>query len=105
MESVLSKYSGPGDRTQVIRLDGTFVISLVPFIEGYCTPPSFERVATKVRAELRESGKSVLARGWRDGSVVKSAVCFSKGPEFKSEQPHGGSQLSVTRSDALFWSI
>jgi hypothetical protein len=33
--------------------------------------------------------------GWRDGSVVKSTDCSSKGPEFKSQQPHGGSQPSV----------
>jgi hypothetical protein len=43
--------------------------------------------------------------GWRDGSVVKSTDCSSEGPEFKSQQPHGGSQPSVTRSDALFWSV
>ena len=30
--------------------------------------------------------------GWRNGSVVKST---SRGPEFKSQQPHGGSQPSV----------
>jgi len=29
--------------------------------------------------------------GWRDGSVVKSTDCSSRGPEFKSQQPHGGS--------------
>jgi hypothetical protein len=29
----------------------------------------------------------------------------SRGPEFKSQQPHGGSQPSVMRSDALFWYI
>jgi hypothetical protein len=40
---------------------------------------------------------------WRDGSVGKSTDYFSKGPEFKSKQPHGGSQLPVMRSDALFW--
>jgi len=39
--------------------------------------------------------------GWRDGSVVKSTDCSSRGPEFKSQQPHGGSQPSVMRSDAL----
>jgi hypothetical protein len=33
--------------------------------------------------------------------MVKSTVCSSKGPEFKSQQPHGGSQLSVMRSDLL----
>jgi hypothetical protein len=36
---------------------------------------------------------------WRDGSVVKSTDCSSEGPEFKSQQPHGGSQISVMRSD------
>jgi hypothetical protein len=27
--------------------------------------------------------------------VVKSTDCSSEGPEFKSQQPHGGSQPSV----------
>jgi hypothetical protein len=44
-------------------------------------------------------------KGWRDGSVVKSTDCSPEGPEFKSQQPHGGSQPSVMKSDALFWSI
>ena len=43
--------------------------------------------------------------GWRDGSVVKSTDCSSKGAEFKSQQPHGGSQPSIMRSDALSWCI
>jgi hypothetical protein len=30
--------------------------------------------------------------GWRDGSVVKNTDCSSRGPEFNSQQPHGGSQ-------------
>jgi len=38
--------------------------------------------------------------GWRDGLVVKSTVCSSRGPEFKSQQPHGGSQPPVMGSDA-----
>ena len=44
-------------------------------------------------------------RGWRDGSVVKNTDCSSKGPEFKSQQPHGGSQPSIMRSDTLFWCV
>jgi hypothetical protein len=44
-------------------------------------------------------------RGWRDGSAVKSTDCSSKGPEFNSQQPHSGSQLSVMGSDALFWCV
>jgi hypothetical protein len=43
--------------------------------------------------------------GWRDGSVVKSTDCSSEGPEFKSQQPHGGSQSSVMRSDASFQGV
>jgi hypothetical protein len=43
-----------------------------------------------------------LISGWRDGSMVKSIDCSSRGPEFNFQQPHGGSQLSVMGSDALF---
>jgi hypothetical protein len=43
--------------------------------------------------------------GWRDGSAVKSTDCSSEGHEFKSQQPHDGSQPSVMRSDALFWDV
>jgi hypothetical protein len=36
---------------------------------------------------------------------VKAPDCSFEGPEFKSQQPHGGSQPSVTRSDSLFWCV
>jgi hypothetical protein len=36
---------------------------------------------------------------------VRAPDCSSEGPEFKSQQPYGGSQPSITRSDALFWSV
>jgi hypothetical protein len=42
-----------------------------------------------------------LVSGWRDGSVVKSTDCSSEGPEFKSQQPHGGSQPSVMITESL----
>jgi hypothetical protein len=41
--------------------------------------------------------------GWSYGSVVKSTNCSSRGPEFNSQQPRGGSQPSTTGSDVLFW--
>ena len=44
-------------------------------------------------------------KGWRDSSAVKSTDCSSEGPEFKSQQPRGGSQPSIMRSDALFWCV
>lgn len=34
--------------------------------------------------------------GWRDGSAVRSTDCSSRGHEFNPQQPHGGSQPSVT---------
>ena len=37
----------------------------------------------------------------RDGSEVKSIDCFSRPPEFYSQQPYGSSQASM-RFDALF---
>jgi hypothetical protein len=46
--------------------------------------------------------KKELLRGWRDGSAVKSTNCSSRGPEFNSQQPYGGSQPSVFGSEALF---
>jgi hypothetical protein len=36
-----------------------------------------------------------MTGGWKDSSVVRSTVCSSKGPEFKFQQPHSGSQPSV----------
>ena len=39
--------------------------------------------------------------GWRDGSAVKSTDCSSIGPEFNTQQPHGGSQPSIIGSDTL----
>ena len=46
-----------------------------------------------------------IIRGWKDGSVGKSTDCSSKGHEFKSQHPHGGSQPSVKGSNTLFWCL
>ena len=35
--------------------------------------------------------------------MVKSTDCSSRGPEFNSQQPHGGLKPSVVRSDVPFW--
>jgi hypothetical protein len=52
--------------------------------------------------------KKLTLKNWLrtgDGSAVKSTDCSSRGPEFNSQQPHGGSQPSVMGSDALFWCV
>ena len=41
----------------------------------------------------------MIELSWRDGSVVKSTDYSYRGPEFKSQQSHGGSQSSIMGSD------
>jgi hypothetical protein len=71
--------------------------------------PSFQHFSKIGTVRGREKGDErpgeVRRRlqGWRDGSVVKSTGCSSRGPESNFQQPHGGSQPSIGGSDALFW--
>jgi hypothetical protein len=55
-------------------------------LQGHCPPPLGQACS-----------------GWRDGLAVKSTAYSFRGPEFKSQQGHGGSQPSIMRSGALFW--
>lgn len=41
------------------------------------------------------SGLAALGAG-SDGSLIKSTGCFSRGPVFGSQDPHGNEQLSRT---------
>jgi hypothetical protein len=36
---------------------------------------------------------------------LRALAALSRGPEFNSQQPHGGSKPSVMGSDALFWCV
>jgi hypothetical protein len=36
---------------------------------------------------------------------IKSTGSSSRGSKFNSQQPHGGSQPSIRKSDALFWPV
>jgi hypothetical protein len=77
-----------------------FEVSLV-YIE-------FKTVRTTLRNPVLENKterKKLGHGGWRDGSAVKGTDCYFKGPVFNSQQPHGGSQPSVMRSDNLFYSV
>jgi hypothetical protein len=84
-------------------LELTDKFSVYPAIQ-YPLPEDWRAIYSTGKFHLKLSSKNIFG-GWRDGSVVKSTSCSSEGPEFKSQQPHGGSQPSVTKSDALFWSI
>jgi hypothetical protein len=50
----------------------------------------------------KKKKKKKRKQGQRDSSAVKSTDCSTRGPEFNSQQPHGGSQPSLVGSDALF---
>jgi hypothetical protein len=47
----------------------------------------------------------VQDQAWKDGSVVKSTDCSSRGQEFNSQQLHGGPQPSVMGSICLLMSL
>jgi hypothetical protein len=60
------------------------------------------------KVDSRKSNNPIKKWGSGAGEIaqwVRAPDCSSEGPEFKSQQPHGGSQPSVLRSDALFWSV
>jgi hypothetical protein len=55
-----------------------------------------------------QSGNSTVKKKCGAGEMaqwVRAPDCSSEDPEFKSQQPHGGSQPSLMKSDALFWSV
>jgi hypothetical protein len=63
----------------------------------------FENLGSKKVKDTNHS--NVVSQAGEMAQWVRSPDCSSEGSEFKSQQPHGGSQPSVTRSDALFWSV
>jgi hypothetical protein len=66
------------------------------------TARAIQRNPVSKKQTKQNKTKQIKLSGWRDGSAVKSTDCSFEGPEFKFQQPHGGSQPSVMRSDALF---
>jgi hypothetical protein len=79
------------------KLSHKFTVRVIILISWEPRSKSKHKTKTRERKRKRE--------GWRDCSAVKSTDCSSEGPEFKSQQPHGGSQPSVMRSDALSWGV
>jgi hypothetical protein len=70
--------------------------------------PSVCKNKTAREINLRHAKYNTMKDESRAGEMaqwVRAPDCSSEGRKFKSQQPHGGSQPSVTRSDALFWSV
>jgi hypothetical protein len=62
-------------------------------------------IINKSLKKKKRKKETLIHGGWRDGSVVKSTDRSSEGPEFKSQQPHGGLQPSSMTFDALSWCV
>jgi hypothetical protein len=58
-----------------------------------------------VTHDFNSSTQEARAGAGEMAQWVRAPDCSSEGPKFKSQQPHGRSQLPVMRSDALFWSV
>ena len=104
--------SGPWEKQSVLLTAEPSLQLKAPsliFRESPQTPPLFQLgyVAKQAQRSVCSSKflEEIACAGWWDGSADKSTNCSSKGPEFKSQQPHGGSQPSVMWSDALFWCV
>jgi hypothetical protein len=67
--------------------------------------PKQLRQQTKYKKEKKANVRILLTGAGEMAQWVRAPDCSSEGQEFKSQQPHGGSQPSVTRSDSLFWSV
>jgi hypothetical protein len=63
----------------------------------------FELKLLDLRVQFKDTRDLLILRlrGWREGSAVRSTDCSSRGPEFNSQQPHGGSRPSAMGSDEL----
>jgi hypothetical protein len=70
-----------------------------PEVRGHPSLQSLKKKKKKFKKNFKKRGAGEMAQ-W-----VRAPDCSSEGPEFKSQQPHGGSQPSVMRSDALFWCV
>jgi hypothetical protein len=78
------------------KIDHVFCSTKVP----HKVSKSQRQIKTK-----QKQTKTQYSEVCRDGSVVKSTDCSSRGPEFKSQLSHGGSQSYEMGSDALFWCV
>jgi hypothetical protein len=81
--------------TQLSPAQGSPTIFQHKWRRGSKAPPLLRNFG-----QLRTSGRAGEMAQW-----VRAPDCSSEGPEFKSQQPHGGSQPSVTRSDSFFWCV
>jgi hypothetical protein len=76
--------------------------------QGYTEKPCLEKTKQNKNKKQKKTFSYTQVEKLRAGEMaqwVRAPDCSSEGPKFKSQQPHGGSQPPVMRSDDLFWCI
>jgi hypothetical protein len=63
---------------------------------------TLSRKTKKKKKKKKKERKKNMYSGWRNGPVVKSTDCSSRGPEFNSQQPLSDLQPFVMESDIHF---
>jgi hypothetical protein len=71
-------------------------------LSGFCHAAAAGYLQTELSALIEGGALRITNGSWRNALEDKSTGCSSRGPEFSSQQPRGGSQPSVMGSDALF---
>ena len=69
--------------------------------QRFCLATGMPRCFPECCSEKAEHSPRKGVPGWSDGSVVKSSDCSSRGPEFNTQQPYGGSQPSAMSSSGV----
>jgi hypothetical protein len=90
----------------------TLKVGEQPVVVSFLVPWRFQELNTDHQVQCRailpaESPLDIFKKtgAGEMAQWVRAPDCSSEGLEFKSQQPYGGSQPSVTRSDSLFWSV
>ena len=77
-------------------------MGLVVFPLSFWHPTNPDVVLPEERGKIKVVFRGPGEMAWR----LKALIALpSKGPKFKSQQPHCDSLLSIMGSDALFWSV
>jgi hypothetical protein len=103
IHSWLWKDVWPSQRERECWINQRLVLGLLENASAWYSQPGRQRNVLSSQPEevyLRHRDGAGEMAQW-----VRAPDCSSEGPEFKSQQPYGGSQPSVTRSDSLFWSV
>ena len=71
-------------------------------LSGKTTLPNWALSEARVQKQLKQPSQEPETETGEMAQWLRTLTCTSRGPEFNTQQPHGGSQPSVMRFDTLF---